>query len=200
MHKICFPIGIPKVPYQDPYDNTIQWIDIYTRLYKERIIFLFQLIDDDFINQLIAMFLYLDSEEKEEYIYLYINSIGGSIISGITLYDTMYYVNSDIVTLCIGIASSISSLILASGKENKRLILPHSRIMLHQPETECYGQASDILLESEEILRLRRLLVKIYTEQMDQSISRLSRDIDRDCFLSAREAKNYGIVDYILTN
>lgn len=199
MQKFDLPIGIPKVPYQDSSDNTIQWMDIYTRLYKERIIFLFQLIDDDFTNQLIAMLLYLDAEEKEEFIYFYINSIGGSIISGITLYDTMYYISSDIVTLCIGIASSISSLILASGREKKRLILPHSRVMLHQPETECYGQASDILLESEEILRLRRLLIKIYTEQIDQSISRISRDIDRDCFLSAREAKNYGIVDYILT-
>ncbi|YP_778602.1 ATP-dependent Clp protease proteolytic subunit (plastid) [Bigelowiella natans] len=194
------PIGIPKVLFKESTDTTPQWVDIYTRLYKDRIIFLFQLLDDDFSNQIISMLLHLDSESKEELIYFYINSVGGSVLSGISIYDTMNFINSEIVTLCIGIASSISSLILANGKRTKRFILPHSRVLLHQPIMQVSGQASDILIESEEILRLRRILTKIYIENIDQTISRVARDIDRDCFLSSREAKNYGIVDYILTN
>lgn len=200
MKKVITPLGIPRVPFKGPNDNVPQWIDIYTRLYKERILFLFQLLDDDFINNMIAMLLYLDSEEQNESIYFYINSIGGSITSGIGLYDTMNYINSDIVTLCIGIASSISSLILSSGKYTKRMVLPHSRIMLHQPESQCYGQASDILIESEQILKLRRLLGKLYLQHTNQTLSRIAKDLDRECFLSSREAKNYGIVDHILTN
>ena len=160
--------------------------------------FLFELFDDNFVNELIATLLYLDSEEKKRPIFFYINSIGGSMSSGIALYDTMQYIKSDIITLCIGIASSISSLILSNGQPSRRMILPHSRIMLHQPKAEAYGQASDILVESEEILRLRRLLGKMYIERTNQSLSRVARDIDRDCFFSSREAMNYGIVDHIL--
>jgi len=194
------PIGVPKVLFKESTNNTPQWVDIYTRLYKDRIIFLFQLLDDDFSNQIISMLLHLEMENKDELIYFYINSIGGSILSGISIYDTMNFINSEIVTLCIGIASSISSLILANGKRTKRFILPHSRVLLHQPIIQVSGQASDILIESEEILRLRRILTKTYIENIDQTISRVARDIDRDCFLSSREAKNYGIVDYILTS
>ena len=200
MKKLITPIGIPKVYVQDSSGMNSQWMDIYSRLYKERILFLFQLLDDDFINQMIAMLLYLDSEDQYSSIYFYINSLGGSILSGIGLYDTICYISSDVITLCLGIASSISSLILSTGKYTKRMILPHSRVMIHQPQSQCYGQASDILLESEEILRLRRLLGKLYVERTNQSLTRVSRDLDRDSFLSAREAKNYGIVDNILTN
>lgn len=198
MIKTIAPIGIPKVLFQDRNDTVPQWIDIYTRLYKERILFLFELFDDDFVNEIIAMLLYLDSEDRKRPIFFYINSIGGSMSSGIALYDTMKYIKSEVITLCIGIASSISSLILSNGKSDRRMILPHSRVMLHQPKAESYGQASDILVESEEILRLRRLLGKIYIEQTNQSLSRIAKDIDRDCFFSSREALNYGIVDHIL--
>ena len=185
-----------------PGETVPQWIDIYSRLYKERIIFLFRIFEDDFINQVISMLLYLNIENKNKSIYLYLNSIGGSISSGLALYDTINYINttSVVVTMCLGIASSISSFILASGNKKKRLALPHSRIMLHQPETECYGQASEILIESEEILRIRRLLAKIYVENTSQTLSRIARDMDRDCFLSSREAKSYGIIDYIISN
>ena len=198
--KFIKPISIPKVPHKDLTDNTTQWVDIYTKLYKERILFLFHVLDDEFLNQMIAMLLYLNSENNNDSIYFYINSIGGSTISGIGLYDSMSYIDSEILTSCIGISSSISSLILSSGKVTKRMILPHSRVMIHQPESECYGQASDILIESEEILRLRRLLGKIYAEHTNQTLSRIAKDLDRDCFLSAREAKNYGLVDHILIN
>lgn len=201
-NKKFTPIGIPKVPFTLPGETIPQWIDIYSRLYKERIIFLFRIFEDDFINQIISMLLYLNIEEKNKPIYLYINSIGGSISSGIALYDTINYINknSAIITMCLGIASSISSFILASGNYKKRLALPHSRIMLHQPEIECYGQASEILIESEEILRIRRAIAKIYVEATSQTLSRIARDMDRECFFSAREAKNYGIVDYIISN
>ena len=198
--KYIKPISIPKVPIRNSNDNSVQWVDIYTKLYQERILFLFQILDDEFINQMIAMLLYLNSESQVDPIYFYINSIGGSTISGIGLYDTISYINSELLTSCIGISSSISSLILTSGKPTKRMILPHSRVMIHQPESECYGQASDILIESEEILRLRRLLAKIYAEQTNQTLTRIAKDLDRDCFLSAREAKNYGLVDHILIN
>ncbi|AGY61411.1 ATP-dependent Clp protease proteolytic subunit (plastid) [Lotharella oceanica] len=200
MRKIISPIGIPKVPFQDFNDTAPRWIDIYSRLYKERILFLFQMLDEDFINQMIATLLYLDFESQKKPIFFYINSIGGSLMSGITLYDIMQYIKSDIITLCMGMASSISSLILANGKYGKRMILPHSRIILHQPMNEYYGQASDLVIESESMSRLRRLLGKIYIEHTTQTLSRISRDIDRDCFLSSREAKNYGIVDEILSS
>ena len=198
MRKIISPIGIPKVPFQDFGDTTPRWIDIYSRLYKERILFLFQLLDEDFVNQMIATLLYLDFEGHKKPIFFYINSIGGSLMGGIALYDMMQYIISDVITLCMGLASSVSSLILANGKYRRRMILPHSRIILHQPMNEYYGQASDLVIESESMSRLRRLLGKIYIEHTTQTLSRISRDIDRDCFLSSREARNYGIVDEIL--
>jgi ATP-dependent Clp protease protease subunit len=198
MKKKIIPIGITQVPIKIFENNTIEWIDIYSLLYQEKVILLFQFLDDDFINQLIAMILYLDIENSTKSIYFYINSLGGDLISGIALYDTIRYVRSNVSTICMGITSSISSIILSSGEKGKRLILPHSRVMINQPESDYYGQASDILIESEEILRLRRLLAKIYVEQTNQSLSRIAKDIDRECFLSSREAQNYGIVDSIL--
>jgi ATP-dependent Clp protease protease subunit len=198
--KCIKPIKVPKVPHKDSKNDTTQLVDIYTKLYKERILFLFHILDDEIFNQTIAMLLYLNSENNTNSIYFYINSTGGSTISGLGLYDSMSYINSEILTCCVGISSSISSLILASGKMTKRMILPHSRVMIHQPEGECYGQASDLLIESEEILKLRRLLAKIYVEHTNQTLSKIAKDLDRDHFLSSREAKNYGLVDHILIN
>nr|YP_009240502.1 ATP-dependent Clp protease proteolytic subunit [Lotharella vacuolata]BAU62636.1 ATP-dependent Clp protease proteolytic subunit [Lotharella vacuolata] len=200
MKKIISPIGIPKVPFQESNATQAKWIDIYTRLYKERIVFLFQLLDDEFINQLVVTLLYLDSEDSEKSIYFYINSVGGSLIGGIALYDIMQYITSDVTTVCMGIASSISSFILANGTYHNRMMLPHSRILLHHPLTEYYGQASDVIIESENLLRMRRLISKIYLEHTNQTLSRIARDIDRDCFLSSREAKNYGLIDIIIAS
>ncbi len=196
MNKRTIPIGIPEVPLNNN-DNS-SWVDIYTKLYQERVIFLFQVLTDDFINQILASLLYFDFENNRKPIYFYINSNGGSLTSGLALYDMMNYIRSDIVTLCMGISSSISSLILSNGSDLKRLILPHSRVMLHQPEFRYYGQASDVLLESEEILRLRKLLGKLYSEKLNQTLNRIAKDIDYNCFLSSREAKSYGIIDQIV--
>ena len=191
-------IGIPQVSLNKNGKSFSQRMDLYSRLYKERILFLFRIFEEDFINQIIAMLLYLNCENRKKFIYIYINSIGGSLTSGIALYDTINYINSNLITVCLGVAASISSFILTSGMSNKRLALPHSRIMLYQPEIECYGQASEILIESEEILRLRRIVAKIYVEHTSQTLSRIARDLDRNYFLSAREARNYGIIDYII--
>lgn len=198
MTNFIFPLGIPRVPFKERNEIAPKWIDIYSRLYKERIIFLFELLDHDQINTILAMLLYLDLGKIERPIYFYINSIGGSISSGIALYDMMKYIQSDIITICIGITGSISSIILANGKSHFRMILPHSRVILSQPRTEFYGQASDIVIESERIMRLRRLIIKIYAEQTNQVISKIARDVNYDCSLSSVEALNYGIVDQIL--
>ena len=198
MRKIISPIGIPKVPFQDVNDTTPQWVDIYSRLYKERILLLFQVLDDDFVNQMIATLFYLDFDNQKKPIYFYINSIGGSLMGGIAIYDLMQYIKSDVITVCMGVASSVSSLILANGKYPRRAILPHSRIILQESITQFYGQASDLVIESEVIIRLRKIIGKIYIEHTTQTLSRIARDLDRDCFLSSREAKNYGLVDEIL--
>ena len=191
-------VGIPQVPLKIPGQSLPQWIDLYSRLYIERILFLFRIFDDDFINQIIGMLLYLNMESKKKPIYLYLNSNGGSINSGIALYDIIKYLNVNIISACMGFTASIASFILTTGTLKKRLALPHSRILLHQPETELYGQASDLLLASEELIRVRRIIAKIYVEHTSQCLTRIARDLDRNSFLSAREAKNYGIIDHII--
>jgi ATP-dependent Clp protease protease subunit len=191
------PIGIPKVPFRLPGDSTAQWIDLYNRLYRERVLFLCQDLDDELANQLIGIMLYLNAEEKSKGIYLYINSPGGSVTSGIALYDTMNYVKSEVTTICIGTAASMASFILAGGQIGKRLALPHARIMMHQPEGGAQGQASDVITECYEILRIRQQIGTIYAQRTNQPLSKISRDLDRDQFLSAKEAKAYGLVDQV---
>jgi ATP-dependent Clp protease protease subunit len=191
------PIGIPKVPFRLPGDSTAQWVDLYNRLYRERVLFLCQDLDDELANQLIGIMLYLNAEEKSKGIYLYINSPGGSVTSGIALYDTMNYVKSEVTTICIGTAASMASFILAGGQTGKRLALPHSRIMMHQPEGGAQGQASDVINECYEILRIRQQIGTIYAQRTNQPLSKISRDLDRDQFLSAKEAKAYGLVDQV---
>nr|YP_009241454.1 proteolytic subunit 2 of clp protease [Scherffelia dubia]AMP43363.1 proteolytic subunit 2 of clp protease [Scherffelia dubia] len=191
------PIGIPKVPFRLPGDSTAQWVDLYNRLYRERVLFLCQDLDDELANQLIGIMLYLNAEEKSKGIYLYINSPGGSVTSGIALYDTMNYVKSEVTTICIGTAASMASFILAGGQTGKRLALPHARIMMHQPEGGAQGQASDVINECYEILRIRQQIGTIYAQRTNQPLSKISRDLDRDQFLSAKEAKAYGLVDQV---
>lgn len=191
------PIGIPKVPFRLPGDSTAQWIDLYNRLYRERVLFLCQDLDDELANQLIGIMLYLNAEEKSKGIYLYINSPGGSVTSGIALYDTMNYVKSEVTTICIGTAASMASFVLAGGQIGKRLALPHARVMIHQPEGGAQGQASDVITECYEILRIRQQIGTIYAQRTNQPLSKISRDLDRDQFLSAKEAKLYGLVDQV---
>ena len=191
------PIGVPKVPFRLPGEPTAQWVDLYNRLYRERVLFLCQDLDDELSNQLIGIMLYLNAEEKLKDLYIYINSPGGSVTCGIAVYDIMNYINSDVITLCVGTAASMASFILAGGTRGKRIAFPHSRIMIHQPEGGSQGQASEVISESEEVIRIRRQVGKIYADRTVQSLSQISRDMDRDQFMSAREAKEYGLVDHL---
>lgn len=191
------PIGVPKVPFRLPGEPAAQWVDLYNRLYRERVLFLCQDLDDEVANQLIGIMLYLNAEEKSKDLYVYINSPGGSVTCGIAVYDIINYVNSDVITLCVGTAASMASFILSGGTRGKRIAFPHSRIMIHQPEGGSQGQASEVLYESEEVIRIRRQVGKIYANRTGQSLSQISRDMDRDQFMSAREAKEYGLVDHL---
>lgn len=192
------PIGVPKVPYRMPGEPYTQWIDIYNRLYRERIIFLGREVDDEIANQIVAVMLYLDSEDPGKDIVLYINSPGGSVTAGMAIYDTMQHIKSDVVTICVGLAASMGSFLLAAGTKGKRLALPHSRIMIHQPSGGTRGQASDIEIEAREILRIRKQLNQIYADNTNQTLEKIEKDMDRDFFLSAEEAKEYGLIDRVI--
>jgi len=194
------PIGVPKVPYRLPGDEVAQWIDLYNRLYRDRILFLCQDLDDELANQLIGIMLYLNAEDTSQGIFIYINSPGGSVTCGIGVYDAMNYIQSDVTTICVGTAASMASFVLAGGTRGKRLALPHSRIMIHQPGGGSQGQTSLVLSEAEEMLRIRDEVVSIYADRTGQSLSRISQDMNRDQFLSAREAKDYGLVDQIASS
>lgn len=191
------PIGVPKVPFRLPGEPSAQWVDLFNRLYRERLLFLCQDLDDEVSNQLIGIMLYLNAEERYKDIYIFINSLGGSVTCGIAVYDVMNFVEADVSTICVGTAASMASFVLSGGERGKRIALPHSRIMIHQPEGGGQGQASEVLSESEEVMRLRRQVGKIYAERTGQNLNRISRDMDRDQFLSAKEAKEYGLVDQV---
>jgi ATP-dependent Clp protease protease subunit len=191
------PIGVPKVPFRLPGEPSAQWVDLYNRLYRERVLFLCQELDDELANQLIGIMLYLNAEEQNKGIYMYINSPGGSVTCGIAVYDAMNYIKSEVTTICVGTAASMASFILAGGDRGKRIALPHARIMIHQPEGGSQGQASEVLSESEEVIRIRRQVGRIYADRTNQPLSRISRDLDRDQFLSAQEAKDYGLIDQV---
>ncbi len=191
------PIGVPKVPFRLPGEPSAQWVDLYNRLYRDRVLFLCQELDDELANQLIGIMIFLSTEDKSKNLYIYINSPGGSVTCGIAVYDGMNYAKADVTTICAGTAASMASFVLAGGEKGKRIALPHSRIMIHQPEGGNQGQASEVLSESEEVIRLRREVAKIYAQRTGQSLSKISRDMDRDQFMSAKEAKEYGIVDQV---
>lgn len=174
--------------------------DIYSRLLKDRIIFLGTAINDDVANLLIAQMLFLESEDPEKDINLYINSPGGVVTSGLAVYDTMQYIKPDVTTVCIGQAASMGALLLAAGAEKKRYALPHARIMIHQPMGGFQGQASDIAIQAKEILRMKDALNEILVRHTGKSMDDVQKDTDRDNFMSGAEAKIYGIVDHVITN
>jgi ATP-dependent Clp protease protease subunit len=189
------PIGTPSVPYRLPGSQYERWVDIYTRLGVERILFLGSEVNDAVANALVAQMLYLDSEDSSKPIYLYINSPGGSVTAGLAIYDTMQYVKSDVVTICVGLAASMGAFLLAAGSKGKRLALPHSRIMIHQPlGGTSQRQASDIEIEAKEILRIKDMLNHSMAEMTGQPFAKIEKDTDRDYFLSAAEAKDYGLI------
>ncbi|MGQ0799545.1 MAG: ATP-dependent Clp endopeptidase proteolytic subunit ClpP [Pseudomarimonas sp.] len=172
--------------------------DIYSRLLKERVIFLVGPIDDYVANVVVAQLLFLESENPDKDINLYINSPGGVVTAGMAIYDTMQYIKSDVATMCIGQAASMGALLLASGAKGKRFALPHSRVMIHQPLGGYQGQASDIEIHTREILTLRDRLNHILATHTGQPIDRIAKDTDRDNFMSASEARDYGLVDAVL--
>jgi len=192
------PIGVPKVAYRVPGSQQAEWVDIYNRLYRERIVFLGSEIDDELANQIIGVMLYLDSEDSDKPIYLYINCPGGSVISGLAIYDAMQHIKSEVITINLGLAASMASFILAAGSKGKRLALPSSRTMIHQPMGGAQGQAEDIKVEAAQIMRIRDNLVKMYSMMTGQTQEQIIVDLDRDNFLSAQEAADYGLIDRVL--
>jgi ATP-dependent Clp protease protease subunit len=173
--------------------------DIYSRLLKDRIIFMGEQVTDDMANILIAQFLFLESEDPDKDITLYINSPGGSITAGLAIYDTMQYVKPDITTICTGQASSMAALLLAAGAKDKRFALPHSRIMIHQPMGATQGQATDIDIQAREIMRLKQAINELFALHTNQEIKKIRNDTERDFFMSGQEALEYGIVDRVIT-
>ena len=173
--------------------------DIYSRLLKERIIFLGTPIEDTISSLIIAQLLFLESEDSEKDIYLYINSPGGIITSGFGIYDTMQYIKPDVATICMGQAASMGAFLLAGGAKGKRSALPNSRIMIHQPLGGAEGQAADIQIQAHEILRMKSQLNKILSKNTGQTIKKIEVDTDRDNFMTADQAKKYGIIDSIFT-
>lgn len=174
--------------------------DIYSRLLKERIIFLGGPIDDDVANLIIAQLLYLEAEDPEKDITLYINSPGGVVYSGLAIYDTMQYIRPDVATYCVGMAASMAALLLAAGAPGKRYTLPTSRIMIHQPLGGARGQATDVEIEAREILRLKTIANEILVRHTGQPLERVEKDTDRNYYMSAEEAVAYGVVDQILSS
>jgi len=172
--------------------------DIYSRLLKERIIFLGTPIDDQIANLVTAQLLHLEAEEPDREISIYINSPGGSVTAGLAIYDTMQYINSPVSTICVGQAASMGALLLTAGSNGKRFALPNSRILIHQPLGGVQGQASDIDIQAREILRIREKLNKILSQKTGQTLKAIERDTDRDNFMTAEEAKSYGIVDEVI--
>lgn len=172
--------------------------DIYSRLLKDRIIFLGGLIDDNVANVVIAQLLFLESEDPDKDIHLYINSPGGVVTAGLAIYDTMQYIKPDVSTICIGQAASMGSVLLAAGAKGKRYALPYSRIMIHQPLGGAQGQSTDIQIQAREILRIRETLNEILSRHTGQSVKKLTEDTERDNFMSALEAKKYGLIDEVI--
>lgn len=203
------PVGVPFVEYPLPSDSDDnedgeeeqqqepEWVNLYNALYRERMLFLCQELEDTIANELIGLMLYLNGEDPERAFFMFINSPGGSVTCGIGIYDIMRYLNSGITTICMGSAASMASFILAGGTSGRRIALPSSRIMIHQPEGGSDGQATEIFSESIEVTRIRRQVGLIYANRTQQSIERIAQDLDRDQYMSAHEARQYGLVDLV---
>jgi len=189
---------VPMVVEQTPRGERA--FDIFSRLLKERIIFLPTYIEDEIANLVIAQMLFLEAEDPDKDIALYINSPGGSVTAGMAIYDTMQYIKPDVSTICMGQAASMGALLLAAGAKNKRFALPHARIMIHQPLGGVQGQATDIDIQAREILRMREELNRILIHHTGQTMEKIQRDTDRDFFMTAEQAKEYKIVDEVISS
>nr|YP_011000089.1 ATP-dependent clp protease proteolytic subunit [Robinsonia berteroi]YP_011000176.1 ATP-dependent clp protease proteolytic subunit [Robinsonia evenia]YP_011000263.1 ATP-dependent clp protease proteolytic subunit [Robinsonia gayana]YP_011000350.1 ATP-dependent clp protease proteolytic subunit [Robinsonia gracilis]YP_011000437.1 ATP-dependent clp protease proteolytic subunit [Robinsonia masafuerae]YP_011000524.1 ATP-dependent clp protease proteolytic subunit [Senecio petrophyus]YP_011000611.1 len=192
------PIGVPKVPFRSPGEEDASWVDIYNRLYRERLLFLGQEVDSEISNQLIGLIIYLSIEDETKDLYLFINSPGGWVIPGVALYDTMQFVKPDIHTICMGAAASMGSFILVGGEITKRIAFPHARVMIHQPAGSFSEVATgEFILEVGELLKLRETLTRVYVQRTGKPIWAVTEDMERDIFMSATEAQAYGIVDLV---
>ena len=187
---------VPIVVEQTPRGERA--FDIYSRLLQDRIVLLGFPVDDHIANLIIAQLLFLESQDPEKDIYLYINTPGGAVTSGLAIYDTMQYIKPDIVTICIGQAASMGAVLLAAGTPGKRYALPHSRIMIHQPIGGIQGQATDIIIHAEEIKRIKKMLNEILAKHTGQDLEKIEKDVERDYFMSAEEAKEYGVIDKVI--
>nr|YP_010036403.1 ATP-dependent clp protease proteolytic subunit [Crassula perforata]YP_010901116.1 ATP-dependent Clp protease proteolytic subunit [Crassula alstonii]YP_010901201.1 ATP-dependent Clp protease proteolytic subunit [Crassula columella]YP_010901286.1 ATP-dependent Clp protease proteolytic subunit [Crassula dejecta]YP_010901371.1 ATP-dependent Clp protease proteolytic subunit [Crassula mesembryanthoides]YP_010901456.1 ATP-dependent Clp protease proteolytic subunit [Crassula socialis]YP_010901541. len=191
------PIGVPKVPFRSPGEEDASWVDI-NRLYRERLLFLGQEVDNEVSNQLIGLLVYLTIEDRNRELYVFINSPGGWVIPGIAVYDTIQFVPPDVHTICMGLAASMGSFVLVGGAITKRLAFPHARVMIHQPASSFYeSQTGEFILEAEELLNLRETITMVYVQRTGKSFWVVSEDMERDVFMSATEAQAHGIVDLV---
>nr|QGX04712.1 ClpP [Senna siamea] len=191
------PIGVPRVPFRIPGEEDATWVDV-NRLYRERLFFLGQGVDSEISNQLIGLLIYFSMEDETKDFYLFINSPGGWVIPGIAIYDTMQFVQPDIQTICMGLAASMGSFLLAGGAITKRLAFPHARVMIHQPASSFYeAQTGEFILEAEELLKLRETITRVYVQRTGKPLWVVSEDLERDVFMSAAEAQAHGIVDRV---
>ncbi len=174
--------------------------DIYSRLLKDRIVFLGSQVDDEIANLVTAQFLFLESEDPEKDIHFYINSPGGSVTAGLAIYDTMQYIKPEVSTLCLGQAASMAAWLLAAGAKGKRYALPHARIMIHQPLGGVQGQATDIDIQAREIIRIRETMNNVLVRHTGQSIKKIEKDTDRDMFMTGKQAVEYGLIDEVIVN
>nr|AUF34386.1 ClpP [Camptotheca acuminata] len=191
------PIGVPKVPFRNPGEERASWVDV-NRLYRERLLFLGQDVNSEISNQLIGLMVYLSIEDDTKDLYLFINSPGGWVIPGIAIYDTMQFVRPDVHTVCMGLAASMASFLLAGGAITKRIAFPHARVMIHQPASGFYeAQAGEFILEAEELLKLRETITRVYAQRTGKPLWVVFEDMERDVFMSATEAQAYGLVDLV---
>nr|YP_010424772.1 ATP-dependent Clp protease proteolytic subunit [Staurogyne concinnula]USH91014.1 ATP-dependent Clp protease proteolytic subunit [Staurogyne concinnula] len=192
------PIGVPKVPFRSPGEEDAVWVDVYNRLYRERLLFLGQEVDSEISNQLIGLMVYLSIEDDTRDLYLFINSPGGGVIAGVAIYDTMQFVRPEVHTICMGLAASMGSFLLVGGTITKRLAFPHAWVMIHQPASSFYeAQTGEFILEAEELLKLREAITRIYVQRTGKPLWVVSEDMERDVFMSATEAQAYGIIDLV---
>ena len=191
------PLGVPKVPYSYEGSSYADWVDLYNRLYRERLLFLCQDLNVELANQLVGIMVYLNAEDDSQDLFMYINSPGGSLMCGVAVYDAINFVTPTVTTICVGSASSTASFVLTGGTRGHRIALPYARMMIHQPAGGSRGTTVNVLSDVEEMLRINNNVVELYSERTGQSTKQIRRDMKRDEFMSAKEAKSYGLVDLV---
>nr|UDZ59558.1 clp protease proteolytic subunit [Limnophyton angolense] len=192
------PVGVPKVPFRIPGDEEATWVDLYNRLYRDRLLFLGQEIKEEISNQITGLMIFLGLEDGTRDQFLFINSPGGSVLLGLSIYDTMHYVPPPVYTICMGVAASMASFILLGGEITRRVAFPHARVMIHQPSSSYLkGTTRRLVLDSEEIIDIRGMIAMVYAQRTGQPLWVIHVDLARDLFMSATEAQAYGIVDLI---